>query len=190
MKRKLIFACICSLLLLSYAYAEDNGPFSGGVFLGGRALSLNHQSANFNQYNEITPGLFGGGNVVYDKDRYYFRAEGAYLGEDDMYLKAKGGKWGDYKYSLYYTEFPHNLSFEDRTIYTTPGSQTLVLPSTTVPRNSNQWPSTSFDYKYTRRDMGGTFDLTMISPFFISVDANRVKREGQMPWAAPQRRVA
>lgn len=190
MKRRLIFACIFSLLPLSYAYAEDNAsfssnsPFSGGVFLGGRTLSISHPSANFNQYNEITPGLFGGGNVVYDKDKYHFSAEGAYLGEDDMYLKLKGGKWGDYKYSLYFTEFPHNLSFEDRTIYTSPGSQSLTIPGTTVPRNSNSWPSTSFDYKYTRRDMGGTFDLTMIRPFFINVDANQVKREGQMPWGA------
>lgn len=184
MKRRLVFASICSLLLLSYAYAEDNSPFSGGVFLGGRAINLSNQSANFNQYNGIVPGLFGGGNVKYDKDKYYFSAEGAYLGEDDYYLKMKGGRWGDFKYSLYFTEFPHNLSFENRTIYGSPGSQALGLASTTIPRNSSLWPSTSFDYKYNRQDMGGTFDLTMIKPFFISVDANRVKRDGQMPWGA------
>ena len=74
--------------------AEDNAPFSGGVFLGGRALSLDHQSANFNQYNGIAPGLFGGGDFGYDSDKYHFDVDGAYLGEDDMYVKANGGKWG------------------------------------------------------------------------------------------------
>ena len=67
-----------------------------------------------------------------------------------------------------------------------PGSQSLTLPgSTALPPEIQIWPSTSFDYKYNRTDMGGTFDLTMIKPFFITVDANRVKREGQMPWGAP-----
>ncbi len=187
MKRKLIIACICSLLLLSYAYADDNSPFSGGVFLGGRALNLSHQSANFNQYNEIAPGLFGGGDVKYDKDRYYFSADGAYLGEDDFYVKLKGGRWGDFKYSLYFTEFPHNFSFGDRTVFTSPGSQTQVLvpgATTTTLRNLSTWPSTSFDYKYTRKDVGGAFDLTMIRPFFFNVDANQLKRQGQVTWGA------
>ena len=115
------------MFLAPYAYAEDN-PFSGGVFLGGRALNLDHQSANFNQYNGIIPGLFGGGNLGYNSDKYYLDADAAYLGEDDMYVKLKGGMWGSFKFSLFYTEFPHNYSFEDRTIYTDPGSQNLTLP--------------------------------------------------------------
>jgi MtrB/PioB family decaheme-associated outer membrane protein len=185
MKKYLILTCMFSLLLLSYSFAEETNPLSGGIFLGGRAINGDAQhSANFNQYNGIAPGLFGGGNILYDKDRYYFRAEGAYLGEDDFNIRVKGGKCGDYKYSLYFTEWPHNLSYGDRTIYLAPGTQTQVLPSTTVPRNSNNWPSTSFNNQYLRKDIGGTFDLTMIKPFFFNVDANQLRREGNMPWAA------
>jgi MtrB/PioB family decaheme-associated outer membrane protein len=187
MKTILICSCLIGVLLIPFAYAEDNGPFSGGIFLGERALNLDNQSAKFNQYNGITPGPFGGGNVAYDKDRYYFTAEGSYLGDDDMFLRAKGGKWGDYKYSLYFTEFPHNISFENRTIYTSPGSQALSFPGSTasIPRNSANWPSTSFDYAVTRRDVGGSFDFTAIKPFFFNVEANRLQREGQTPWGAP-----
>jgi MtrB/PioB family decaheme-associated outer membrane protein len=183
MKSRLLLIALLGLLLAPYAYGEDNSPFSGGVFLGGRALSLDHQSANFNQYNGIVPGLFGGGDFGYDSDKYHFDVDGAYLGEDDMNVKATGGMWGKFKFSLFYTDYPHNLSFEDRTIYTNPGSQTLTLPGGTIPNNSALWPSTSFDYKIQRKDVGGSLDVTAISPFFFNVTSDRLEREGERPWA-------
>ena len=184
MKSRLLLACLFGLFFASYSYAEDN-PFSGGIFLGGNALNLDHQSAKFNEYNAIAPGMVGGGNVSYDTGKYHFDADAAYLGEDDMYLKLKGGKWGSFKYSLFYTEFPHNYSFEDRTIYTNPGSQNLTLPGTApaTPQNSALWPSTSFDYGILRKDVGGSLDVTAISPFFFNVTSNRLQREGDMPWS-------
>ncbi len=186
MKRKLIFACIFSLLLLSYAYAEDDKPFSGGFFLGGRGISGQGQSANFNQFNGITPGIFYGGDIQYnDKNGYYFNADGAYLGEDDMHIKARGGKWGSFKFSLYYTEFPNNLSFKDQSLFATPGSQVQTFAgngSTNGVTNLSRWGSQSFDYKVTWKDWGGAFDFNAIKPFFVSVQANRLEKEGQTVW--------
>ncbi len=184
MKKWLVLACLCGCFLASPVYADDN-LFSGGVFLGGRALSIDHPSANFNQYNEIAPGLFGGGNGSYDNDKYHLDVDAVYLGDDDMYLKMKGGKWGSFKFSFFYTEFPHNYSFEDRTIYTSPGSQNLTLPgaASATPTNSALWPSTSFDYKIERKDVGGSVDVTAISPFFFNITANHLEREGDMPWS-------
>ena len=184
MKNRLVLSCLLGLLLAPYAYADDN-PFSGGVFLGGRGLSLDRQSAKFNEYNDIGPGLFGGLNASYDNDKYHLDIDAAYLGEDDMYLKMNGGKWGSFKFSFFYTEFPHNYSFEDRTIYTDPGSQDLTLPgrASATPKNSALWPSTSFDYKIERKDVGGSVDVTAISPFFFNVTANHLEREGDMPWS-------
>lgn len=191
MKRTLIFACIFGLLFISCSYAEDayTKPFSGGVFLGGRAINLDNQSAKFNEYNGIVPGVFGGADFQYDKDAYHLNAEGAYLGDDDLYVKFKGGKWGMFKYSLYYTEFPHNLSFKDKSIYNTPGSEFQTFNGTTTAAgptniNPNTWASQAFDYKVKRKDLGGSFDFWSGSPFFFSVDANRLERQGQTPWAA------
>src|SRR5208283_128149 len=126
----------------------------------------------------------GGGNVRYDNDKYYFNSEGAYLGDDDMHVTLNGGKWGAYKFSLYYTAFPHNYSFEDRTVFVNPGSQTLILPGrgSATPSNSNLWPSTSFDYGIVRKDVGGSLGVTAISPFFFNVTANRLQRQGDIPW--------
>jgi hypothetical protein len=186
MKRVLISLSIWSLLLVSYSYGEDQ-PFSGGVFLGGNALNLDHQSAKFNEYNALGPGVVGGGDVSYNTDKYHLDADAAYLGEDDMYLKLKGGKWGDFKYSFFYTEFPHNYSFEDRSVFSNPGSQNQTLSpgaSYNSLSNSNQWPSTSFDNKITRKDVGGSLEVTAVSPFFFTVDANRLQRQGQVPFGA------
>jgi MtrB/PioB family decaheme-associated outer membrane protein len=185
MKSKLLLIALLGLLLAPCAYGEDDNPFSGGVFLGGRALNLDHQSANFNQYNGIVPGLFGGGDLGYGTDKYHFDVDAAYLGEDDMAVKLNGGMWGSFKFSLFYTEFPHNYSFEDRTIYTDPGSQNLTLPgrASATPTNSALWPSTSFDYSIERKDVGGSVDVTAIAPFFFNVTADRLQREGDMPWS-------
>ena len=196
MKTKITLACIISLLLFSYAYAEDttNNPYSGNLWLGGRAITGQNwgDSAAFNKYNGITPGLFGGGSILYDdKNKNWFSLEGAYLGEQDGYARLKGGRWGDFKYSLYFTEFPNNISFGDRSVMAEPGTTQQTTPrlSTSAAtlnnyRNLAAWPSQSFDNKYVRKDMGGTFDLQMIRPFFFNVDANQLRREGQRPWGA------
>jgi MtrB/PioB family decaheme-associated outer membrane protein len=186
MKRILIFASIGSLLLVSHSYGEDQS-FSGGVFLGGNALSIDRQSAKFNEYNAIGPGEVGGGNVSYDTDKYHLDSDASYLGEDDMYLKVKGGKWGDFKFSFFYTEFPHNYSFEDRSVEVNPGSDNQTLsPGASYKSlsNSNQWPSTSFDNKIARKDMGGSVEVTAVSPFFFTASADRLQRQGQMPFGA------
>lgn len=182
---------VLSLYIIIVAAASpccgEEATTSGSLFLGGRALNIDRQSANFNQYNAIGPGLFTGGDVNYDADRDHFTADGAYLGLDDMYIKLKGGRYGVYKYSLYFNEFPHNLSFKDRTIYNAPGSQDLSFngPASAIPADSSRWPGTSFDYKVRRKDVGGTFDVTAVRPFFINFDVNQLNREGQKPHGAP-----
>jgi MtrB/PioB family decaheme-associated outer membrane protein len=187
MKKTLTALSLCTIIVVAFPCYGDDATGSGSIFLGGRALNMDGQSANFNQYNAIAPGLFTGGDVSYDADRYHFTADGAYLGPDDMFIGLKGGKYGAYKYSLYFNEFPHNLSFKDRTIYNAPGSQDLTFngPAPAIPADSSAWPSTSFDYKVRRKDVGGTFDVTAVRPFFINFDVNRLNREGQKPHGAP-----
>ncbi len=183
MKRLILFASVFILLFISYSHGEDT--FSGSVFLGGRALNLDHQSAKFNEYNGMVPGLFGGAGVDYNTESYYLRGDGAYLGDDDFFVRLKGGKWGAFKYSLYFNEFPHNLSFKARSLFTTPGSDNLSFTgngSSAGVTDLSRWDGT-FDYKLRRRDTGGAFDLTALKPFFLTFDANRLEREGQIPWA-------
>lgn len=133
MDRTLAFASIIVLALVPASYAADGDVFSGDLFLGGNAVNLDHKSGKFNEYNAIGPGLVGGGNASLDNDRYYLNAEGSYLGEDDMYLKLKGGKWGSFKYSVFYTEFPHNYSFGDKSVFINPGSEFQTLAPGHIP---------------------------------------------------------
>jgi MtrB/PioB family decaheme-associated outer membrane protein len=186
MLRKAVFSCFFVLLLLSYAYPGET-PLSGGIFLGGRAISLDRESAKFNEYNALSPGLFGGADVSYDREAYHVNTQAAYLGSDDLFIRFRGGKWGSFKYSLFHNEFPHNLSFGARSIYNNPGSENLVFsgPAPAIPRDPGAWPSGSFDYKFKRKDTGGSLDVTALNPFFFTIDGNRLQRQGQIPWGAP-----
>ncbi len=185
MKKGFAVAFVMVLVSVSASYAEQADMFSGGFFLGGRALSLDHQSGKFNEYNAIGPGLFGGGDARYDNDRYYLNAEATYLGDGDMYVKLKGGKWDSFKYSLFYTEFPHNYSFENKSVFINPGSENQALPSSRAALNNvNTWPSQSFDEKISRKEVGGAVEVTAIRPFFFNVDASRLQRSGQNAFGA------
>jgi MtrB/PioB family decaheme-associated outer membrane protein len=187
MEKRIGIAFAMMLAIAPASYAEQSDIFSGGVFLGGNALSIDHKSGKFDEYNEVAPGFVGGGNGRYDNDKYYLNAEGSYLGSDDMYFKLKGGKWGDFKFSLFYTEFPHNYSFGDKSVFVNPGSQTQALaPGATYNSLSNvaTWPSQSFDQKIVRKDVGGSADVTAIRPFFFNIEANRLQREGQKVFGA------
>ena len=182
--KRILFACICTLLFVSYSFAEDK-PYSGEVYLGGRAININHPSANFNRYNAIAPGAFGGGSAAYDSDSYHVWVDGAYLGDDDFHVKMKGGKWGAFKFSLYFTEFPHNYSFEARDLFNNPGSTNLTFNGPTASAgvtDLTRWGSSSFDYKVRRRDVGGSLDLTAVKPFFFNVEANQLQKKGDIPW--------
>ncbi len=123
---------------------------------------------------------------AYDSDSYHVWVDGAYLGDDDVYVKMKGGKWGAFKFSLYFTEFPHNYSFEARDLFNNPGSSNLTFNgngASSGVTNLTRWGSSSFDYKVRRKDVGGTFDLTAINPFFFNVEANELRKDGTIPWA-------
>ena len=187
MKRILAVNMVMTLAIVSASYADQSDIFSGSLFLGGNAVSLDHKSGKFNEYKAIGPGMVGGGNGNYDNNKYYLNAEVAYLGQDDMYLKLKGGKWGSFKYSLFYTEFPHNYSFGDKSVFINTGSRFQTLPPGATYQslgNVSTWPSRSFDEKIRRKDVGGSMEVTAISPFFFNVEANRLQREGQKVFGA------
>lgn len=184
MKKKIIsLICLFLLLFLSHASGEEK-TISGDISLGVRTIHLPRDSAKFYEYNGLKNGLFGDLFLMYDSEKYSTSLTGESIGLDDQSYKIEGRKWGDFKYSLYYNEIPHNYSFKARSFYTDVGSNNLTYSGATVPTNSNQWES-RFDYSIKRENLGGSFDLTMNSPFFITLNVNQLQREGLLPIGAP-----
>jgi len=184
MKRKIIsLTCLFLLLSISYISGEEK-PISGDLSLGVRTIHLQKDSAKFYEYNGLKNGPFGDLFLIYDSEKYSTSVIGENIGLDDQSYIVEGGKWGAFKYSLYFDEIPHNYSFRTRTFYSDPGSDNLTYSFTTVPTNSDQW-SSRFDYSIKRKDFGGSFDLTMNSPFFVTLGINQLQREGLFPIGAP-----
>ena len=181
MRPKLISILVASLFVASpLALAAEGG---GMTWTGEASLGLRYTNdtaldrSKLNEYRDLgsTAPL-----TTFDAkgrgDNYYLNLFGENLGRDDMFLDLKGGKYGVFKYQLYDNELRHNFGsgFGARSPYAGIGSATLtaVFPN----GNPNTW--NTFDHSYSRRDLGGMFEVSANTPWYFRVEANEVKREG------------
>lgn len=175
--KRLIYLILLSFLLSPYVYGQQRN-ISAEISLEGRGVHLQRNSGKFYEYNGLQDHLIVEIYLNYNTDRYSTSFKGENIGADDQYYLIKGSKWGDFKYSIHYNEIPHNYSFGAGSFYVNPGSDNLTY------NNLNQWIS-RFDYSIERRDLGGSFELSLNSPFFLKMDINYLDREGLYPIGAP-----
>lgn len=189
---------ICLTFLLSgVASAEESKgvAVSGDVKLGVRYVEDHNDSAKFLEYRDLDDGAFGSVKLKADFGPYFMNLTGKNVGQDDQYYRLNGGKYGYFKYSLYYNEIIHNLSFGARTFYSGVGHSTLDYNATNrapntdavftpnISTNTNLW--NEFDYSIQRKDVGGSVDITLNSPFYVFVEANQLETKGVTPLGAP-----
>ncbi len=177
MKKEIFVTFILLILSFSYAIAQEK-TISSEISLEGRGVHLKKNSGKFYEYNGLQDHIVGDITLSYDTEKYSTSLKGENIIADDQFYEIKGSKWGDFKYSIYYNEIPHNYSFGAGSFYVNPGSNNLTY------NNLNQWVS-RFDYSIKRKDFGGSFDLTLNSPFFFKMDINYLDREGLYPIGAP-----
>lgn len=177
MKKIIIYFICLFFLLTTYASGQERN-ISAEISLEGRGVHLEKNSGKFYEYNGLQDHLIGGIFLNYNTDTYSISFRGENIIADDQYYLIKGTKWGDFKYSIYFNEIPHNYSFRARSFYINPGSNNLTYT------DLSQWTS-RFDYSIKRKDFGGSFDLTLNSPFFFKMDINYLDREGLYPIGAP-----
>lgn len=159
--------------------ATDNVLVSGYVELGLRAVSENDDvSAKFQEYRDVDDGIYG--NLLFNayKSNYYLELEGVNIGLEDQSYLLKGGNYRTLKYSVFYDEIPHNLSFGARTPHVTVGSNNLVTSGGTIPA-SNLW--TTFDYATKKKKYGLDLEMDLNSPFYIKVGAHQKTNKGLKP---------
>ncbi|MDO8630514.1 MAG: MtrB/PioB family outer membrane beta-barrel protein, partial [Phycisphaerales bacterium] len=91
-------------------------------------------------------------------------------------LDFRGGKYGAFKYQLYDTELRHNFGsgFGARSPYAGIGGTTLTAGFPNV--TPTAW--NTFDHSYSRRDLGGMFEVSANTPWYFRAEANEVKRQG------------
>lgn len=186
MKKISIFAVFFTLIFSSFVLAEDQNV-SGSVSIGLRSSDIDPESARFLQYRDLTGGVFGNIYLNYNTEDIFITVKGKNIGQDDQYYNLIGGKWGVFRINLYYNEIPHNYTFNARTFYSGVGSNNLTFSGTSpiFPSIPDPVYWNTFDYMIKRKDLGAAIDLTVNSPFYITLSANRLSRDGLYPIGAP-----
>lgn len=188
MKIKWLTPIVAGLLAASsgMSYGES-AQLSGSVDLGGRFLKNNDNSAKFFEYRDLHDGMFGDFKLELDKGSYYLNLIGnnvgisdKHVGLDDQSFSLKGGKYESFKYSLYYDEIPHNLSFGAKTFMTGVGTNRLTFTGAAPSTNPANWTS-QFDYGINRRDYGASVEISLNTPFYFTAKVNELDVKGKAP---------
>jgi MtrB/PioB family decaheme-associated outer membrane protein len=173
------------------------GKLSGELSIIGRLRNDDAKNSLYTQYRD--PQAFSGNfDVKYEEeDRYFFRADGKNLGQDDVNLNFRGGRYGKIKGSITYDEIPHRFAFDVKTLYSGVGSDVLTLDDglqsnlqglsgdsaaqADVLKNEFS-KAASGDPEIKRKKLSGDLELVALDPFNIRAEFSREKQDGSRPF--------
>jgi Putative outer membrane beta-barrel porin, MtrB/PioB len=187
MNRKLLTLVVAGLLASSSAaQAADEEPgcrLFGSIGTGFQASNVNARDpSKFNEYRDMSNGVLPNFEFKGRCADNYMNAYGENLGRDDQYLDLNGGQYGVFKYRLYDNELRHRFGQGNGAItpFSGAGSNSLTAPFTAAAGilNTNPLNWNTFDNSYKRQDVGGMFELSNNSPFYVRLDGNQIKRNG------------
>ena len=187
MNRKLLtFVAAGVLASSSAAQAADEEPgcrLFGSIGTGIQGTNTNaRDTSKFNEYRDMSNGVMPNFELKGRCADNYMNAYGENLGRDDQYLDLNGGQYGMFKYRLYDNELRHRFGSENGAItpFSGSGSSNLTAPFTAAAGILNRNPATwnTFDNSYKRQDLGGMFEFSNNSPYYVRLDGNQIKRNG------------
>jgi MtrB/PioB family decaheme-associated outer membrane protein len=165
--------------------------------LVGRLRNDDAKDSLYTQYRDpkAVSGEFG---VRYEKqDRYFFSADGKNLGQDDVNLNFRGGRYGKIKGSITYDEIPHRFAFDVKTLYSGVGSDNLTLDdglqtnlqglsgdsAAQAQELKNEFSkAASGDPDIKRKKLSGDLELVALDPFSIRAEFSREEQDGTRPF--------
>lgn len=167
--------------------SEEEKTLEMEVGLTGTYPAVQGSDARFSKYGDMKDDTVGAYGSVYLR---YADPTGTFVkfnmldpGYDTQYYRLDGGKWGRYRYFLYYNEIPHNLTYNALTPYAGAGSDTLGYPGGSAPgADPTAW--NAFDYQTKRKDYGAGIKVDRLKPFFFEVSASQEKKTGTKPSGA------
>lgn len=182
MKRKIYSAIILFSLaapVVVDAVEGNTTEVHGVVELGVMGVDNNTNSAFFQEFRDIDDKIIG--NIQLDalKAAYHFQLDGEDIGADDQSFQFKGGRYGNFKYQFNYDEMPHNYTFDAITPFTGVGTKAVTLVST--PTDTATW--TKFDYGVEHKSYGGEFEVSLGTPFYVKVGAEKRDQSGLRPYS-------
>jgi len=168
---------------ISAAFAQEAPPpFAGTVSLTGISTHVTSDNRfRLEEYRDLESGATGGFDLRGQSNAWFYRLFGENLGRDDQFVEVKGGRLGLLKYNVYSDDIIHNGTFGAITPFTGVGSNNLTFAGATASTNTATW--NAFDYSVQHKNLGGAVEaqLTVDSPFYYRIAANRKKSEGIKP---------
>lgn len=180
MKRKLISVLVASAFVPALVQAQEPElGWSGSVTVGARNVAdSTNDPSKLNEYRDLENGVSPilGFELQRRGERDFLNAYGENLSRDDQHLNLNGGRYGSYRYRLYLDELRHRFGSGPGARTPLNGVGSNVLTGTLPNTNPATW--STFDHSYRRRDLGGAVEWQALSPWYVRLDANEVKREG------------
>jgi MtrB/PioB family decaheme-associated outer membrane protein len=172
--------------------------FSGEISVIGRLRNDDAKSDSlYLQYRDVN-SITGDYDIKYvEPDQYYFQTDGKNLGQDDVNLNFRGGRFGILKGSITYDEIPHRFAFDVKTLYSGVGSDTLTLNNTlqTTLQGLAGDPAAQADAlkdaygsadtgdpEIKRKKLSGDIDFVALDPFSFRAEFSREKQDGSRPF--------
>ncbi len=179
-KRYIALLALPMFVFADNALAAEPTGLEAWAEFGGRLVDENGGSAKLQEYRTLETNIIGELGIGHAWDAYAFELTGRNPGLDDQSFLLTGKKFGQFKYSFYYDDTPHNYTFDALTFYTNPGADTLSY-SGAPPANGSETGWSRFDYAIKRTKFGGEFEASLGTPFYFSIGANRLDTEGTKP---------
>ena len=136
MKTNIAAMLLCALCLIPRAALAEE-QVSGHVSVGVMGTDVDGDSARFDEYSDRDDGTWGDVEINAFKERYYLRLDAGNIGRRDESYLLRGGRFGSFKYSLFYDETPHHLSTGASSFYGGVGGGELL--NTGVASDPARW---------------------------------------------------
>ncbi|MFC1657146.1 MtrB/PioB family outer membrane beta-barrel protein [Candidatus Moduliflexota bacterium] len=177
--KKIIIATLVFTLCLVPSAILAGEDVSGSVTVGVMGVDQDGESAKFDEYRDMDDGTYGNVELRAFRGRYYLDLEALSIGRDDQSYLLKGGRFGKFKYSLFYDETPHNLSDGSRTFYS--GAGTGFLTNTGVSSDPSRWNEVDYRKESQTYGLDGAFSFG--TPFYIKFGAAEKNTDGIYPYS-------
>lgn len=179
MKRILVISGSALLSLLCFAGVQAKEGLSGHVEATGKIIDISGNKAKFSEYGDPDSGITGGVEMKYDSNAGYLNFNADDVARDTQNFEIEAGQYEKFKLDAYYNEIQHNFDFDAKSFYSGVGTSSLTTTatSTSLPTNSNTWPSV-FDYAVSRDQYGAGIKLKLLKPFFADFSVSQEDRSG------------
>lgn len=179
---KKIYSLVILLALVApvVATAEEGQTEVHGSFdLGGRWATGDEHNANFQEFRDLDDSLIGGAELDVWRQGYHFQFDAKDPGAEDQSFGMKGGKAGVFSYHFAYDELPHNYLVNAVSPAVGIGGSQISFPAVTPPVSA--WHT--FDYSVEHSRYGGGVEVSLSSPFYVRVGADKQEASGLRPYS-------